>query len=77
MIKEAIIKIVNKGDLTFDEARTVMNEIMSGQTTPTQNAAFLASLSTKSTKAGEWKFSRSWERAETMRAPSTFLRLPL
>ena len=51
MIKEAIIKIVNKGDLTFDEARTVMNEIMSGQTTPTQNAAFLASLSTKSTKA--------------------------
>ena len=51
MIKEAIIKIVNKGDLTFDEARTVMNEIMSGQTTPTQNAAFLAALSTKSTKA--------------------------
>ena len=51
MIKEAIIKIVNKGDLTFEEARTVMNEIMSGQTTPTQNAAFLAALSTKSTKA--------------------------
>ncbi|MBQ1924873.1 MAG: anthranilate phosphoribosyltransferase, partial [Proteobacteria bacterium] len=51
MIKEAIIKIVNKGDLTFDEANTVMNEIMSGQTTPTQNAAFLAALSTKSTKA--------------------------
>ena len=49
MIKEAIIKIVNKGDLTFDEANTVMNEIMSGQTTPTQNAAFLAALSTKST----------------------------
>lgn len=41
MIKEAIIKIVNKGDLTFDEANTVMNEIMSGQTTPTQNSAFL------------------------------------
>lgn len=28
-----------------------MNEIMSGETTPTQNAAFLAALSTKSTKA--------------------------
>lgn len=51
MIKEAIVKIVNKGDLTYDEAYTVMNEIMGGDTTPTQNAAFLAALSTKSTRA--------------------------
>lgn len=51
MIKEAIVKIVNKGDLTYDEAYAVMNEIMSGETTPTQNAAFLAALSTKSAKA--------------------------
>lgn len=51
MIKEAITKITEKLDLTYDEAYTVMNEIMSGETTPTQNAAFLAALSTKSTKA--------------------------
>lgn len=51
MIKEAIVKIVNKGDLSYDEAYTVMNEIMSGETTPTQNAAFLSALSTKSAKA--------------------------
>ena len=51
MIKEAIVKIVNKGDLTYDEAYTVMNEIMSGETSPTQNAAFLAALSTKSARA--------------------------
>lgn len=51
MIREAIAKIVNKQDLTFDEAYTVMNEIMSGETTPTQNAAFLAALSTKSARA--------------------------
>lgn len=51
MIKEAIVKIVNKEDLTYDDAYTVMNEIMSGETTPTQNAAFLAALSTKSAKA--------------------------
>ncbi len=51
MIKEAIVKIVNKGDLTYDEAYAVMNEIMSGETTATQNAAFLAALSTKSAKA--------------------------
>lgn len=51
MIKEAIIKLVGKGDLTYEEARIVMLEIMGGKTTPTQNAAFLAALSTKSTKA--------------------------
>lgn len=51
MIKEAIVKIVNKGDLTYDEAYTVMNEIIGGETTPTQNAAFLAALSTKSARA--------------------------
>ncbi len=51
MIKEAIEKIVNKQDLTYEEAYSVMNEIMSGQTTPTQNAAFLSALSTKSAKA--------------------------
>lgn len=51
MIKEAIVKIVNKEDLTYDEAYQVMNEIMSGKTTPTQNAAFLAALSTKSARA--------------------------
>ena len=51
MIKEAIVKIVNKEDLAYEEAYTVMNEIMSGETTPTQNAAFLAALSTKSARA--------------------------
>ncbi len=51
MIKEAIVKIVNKEDLTYDEAYAVMNEIMSGSTSPTQNSAFLSALSTKSAKA--------------------------
>jgi anthranilate phosphoribosyltransferase len=51
MIKEAIVKIVSKEDLTYDEAYSVMNEIMSGETSPTQNAAFLAALSTKSARA--------------------------
>lgn len=51
MIKEAIAKIVNKEDLSYEEAYEVMNEIMNGQTSPTQNAAFLAALSTKSAKA--------------------------
>ncbi|MBP5153138.1 MAG: anthranilate phosphoribosyltransferase, partial [Lachnospiraceae bacterium] len=51
MIKEAIVKIVKKGDLSYDEAYAVMNEIMNGESTPAQNAAFLSALSTKSAKA--------------------------
>ncbi len=51
MIREAIVKIVDKQDLTYDEAYAVISEIMSGETSATQNAAFLAALSTKSTKA--------------------------
>ena len=51
MIKESIVKLVDKMYLTYDEAYAVINEIMSGETTPTQNAAFLAALSTKSTTA--------------------------
>ena len=51
MIKEAIVKIVDKKDLTYAEAYAVISEIMSGTTTATQNAAFLAALSTKSTTA--------------------------
>lgn len=51
MIESAIKKIVDKQDLTYDEAYTVMNEIMNGETSQVQNAAFLAALSTKSTKS--------------------------
>lgn len=51
MIKEAIEKVVSKQDLTYDEAYTVMNEIMNGETSQVQNAAYLAALSTKSAKA--------------------------
>ncbi len=51
MIREAIEKIVNKEDLSYNEAYTVMNEIMDGTSSQTQNAAFLAALSAKSAKA--------------------------
>ena len=47
MIKEAIVKIVNKEDLTYDEAYTVMNEIMSGEASDIQKSAYLTALSMK------------------------------
>lgn len=39
MIKEAIQKVVDKQDLSYDEAYAVMNEIMSGETSAVESAA--------------------------------------
>ena len=47
MIKEAIIKLTSKEDLTFEEAKTVMDEIMSGEATDVQKTAYLVALAMK------------------------------
>jgi anthranilate phosphoribosyltransferase len=47
MIKEAIIKLTERKDLTFDEVQTVMNEIVNNQASPSQIAAFLTALKMK------------------------------
>lgn len=47
MIKEAIYKLINKEDLSLDEAKEVMDEIMSGNTSNAQIAAFITALRMK------------------------------
>ena len=47
MIKEAIKKLTERQDLTGDEATAAMNEIMSGDATPAQVAAFLIAIRMK------------------------------
>ncbi len=47
MIKEVTAKLMDRQNLSYEEAMTVMNEMMSGSTTPVQTAAFLAALRTK------------------------------
>ena len=47
MIKEAILKLTNKEDLTYDEALQVMNEIMSGEASEVQKSAYLTALAMK------------------------------
>ena len=47
MIKEAIETVVNGRSLTFKEAAAVMEEIMSGEATPAQFAAFITALRIK------------------------------
>lgn len=47
MIREAVEKIVGGQNLTFEEAKTVMNEIMSGKTSETMISAYLVALRMK------------------------------
>jgi anthranilate phosphoribosyltransferase len=47
MIKEAIYKLVNKEDLTYQMAEEVMDEIMSGKATEIQMSSFLTALRMK------------------------------
>jgi anthranilate phosphoribosyltransferase len=47
MIKEAILKLAKKQDLTYAEAEAVMNEIMDGEATDVQKSAYLTALAMK------------------------------
>lgn len=47
MIKEAIIKVAKKEDLPYEESKAVMNEIMDGETSQVQTAAYLTALAMK------------------------------
>ena len=44
MIKECIPLLLENHELTPDQAKTTMKEIMSGEATPSQVAAFLIGL---------------------------------
>ena len=47
MIKEAIIKLTNNENLSYEEAKAVMNEIMSGEASDVQKSAYLTALTMK------------------------------
>ena len=47
MIKEAILSLSKKEDLSYETAEAVMNEIMTGDATPVQMSAYLTALSLK------------------------------
>ena len=53
MIQEAISKLVQKQNLTLEEAENAMNDIMEGKVTNAQIAAFLVSLRLKGETIGE------------------------
>ncbi len=67
MINEAIVKLSRKEDLTYQEAETVMNEIMGGEATQVQMAAYLTALSLKGETIDEITASASGMRAHCIK----------
>ena len=67
MIREAIIKLSKNEDLTYQEAETVMNEIMGGEATPVQMSAYLTALSLKGETIDEITASAAGMRAHCIK----------
>lgn len=67
MIKEAILKVYRKENLSFEEAQAVMDEIMSGAATPVQMSAYLTALSMKGETIEEITGSAAGMRAHCVR----------
>ena len=67
MIKEAILKLAKKVDLTYQEAEAVMNEIMGGEATPVQMASYLTALSLKGETIDEITASAAGMRAHCVK----------
>lgn len=67
MIREAIIKLSNKQNLTYEEAEAVMNEIMEGQASHVQMASYLTALSAKGETIDEITASAAGMRAHCIK----------
>lgn len=67
MIREAIIALSKKENLTYEEALAVMNEIMDGQTSQIQTSAYLTALSLKGETIDEITGSAAGMRAHCVR----------
>lgn len=67
MIREAIISLSQKRDLTYAQAEAVMNEIMGGQASPVQMSAYLTALSLKGETIDEITASAAGMRAHCVK----------
>jgi len=67
MIKEAILSLSQKQDLSYETAEAVMHEIMTGEATPVQMSAYLTALSLKGETTDEITASASGMRAHCVR----------
>ena len=59
MIKDAIFQLARRENLSYDTARAVMDEIMSGQASDIQMSAYLTAMSMRSEERRVGKECRS------------------
>ena len=69
MIREAIIQLAARQDLSYDTAAAVMDEIMSGQASQIQMASFLTALAIKGETIDEITACAAGMRAHCASAP--------
>lgn len=67
MIREAILKLSQKEDLSYTQAETVMDEIMRGEASPVQMSAYLTALSLKGETIDEITASAAGMRAHCIK----------
>ncbi|MEL7621994.1 MAG: anthranilate phosphoribosyltransferase [Clostridiales bacterium] len=67
MIREAIISLSQKKDLSYAQAEAVMNEIMDGRASPVQMSAYLTALSLKGETIDEITASAAGMRAHCIK----------
>ncbi len=67
MIKEAILALSSKEDLSYETARAVMDEIMSGETSQIQMSAYLTALAMKGETIDEITGSAAGMRAHCIK----------
>ncbi|MCL2137089.1 MAG: anthranilate phosphoribosyltransferase [Coriobacteriia bacterium] len=67
MIKEAILALSQKEDLSYEAAEAVMHEIMTGEATPVQMSAYLTALSLKGETTVEITASAAGMRSHCIR----------
>src|SRR2546422_7431399 len=71
MIKDAIAKVVDRLDLTEAEAEAAMQEVIEGQATPAQIAAYVTALRMKGETVDEITGSARAMRAKAVRVRTT------
>lgn len=72
MIQKAIHDVIEGQDLSFQSAKEVMNEIMNGETTPAQMAAFLTGLRMKGETIDEITACATVMREKALKLESDF-----
>ena len=68
-VTDALLKQSKREDLTFDEARDVMDLIMSGECSPTLISSYLTALTVKGETVDEIAASAAEMRAHGLRLP--------